>query len=96
MKVKASMVLKEALVRHLAGAQNCTYICCAIQDVETDLRYEHKVKELTSNALQLFKTFRPKTVAVESQDMQPWWPKGDPVRVDTLNKTIEMAVKRND
>jgi hypothetical protein len=93
MKVKSSLVLSEALVLIENGAQ--TFVCAAIQDVETTMRWAEK-EDIKSKALSLWMTFKPERVLEQYKTLQQWWEKGDPERVETLKLAIAAAKKRND
>ena len=92
-KVKASEVLTEALARILDKRQ--FFACAAIQDVETDIRYEKK-DEVKSNAAKIFSQFKPKQVRDDMKIFSEWWPKGDERRIDALKMAIEVAKKAKD
>lgn len=94
MKVKSSLILTQALALIENGSQS--FVCAAIQDVETQIRWDNKVNNVISKATQLWMTFKPKHVADNLKDIQQWWPKGDPIRVETLKLAIEKAKKNND
>lgn len=92
-KVRSSAVLAEALVRIKDGRQR--YACAAIQDVETDLRYEHK-EDVKSNATKTWMRFKPDHVSESLKSLQEWWPVGSQIRIETLEKAIAAALKAND
>lgn len=93
MKVKASLVLTEALT--LIENKEHSYACAAIQDVETAMRWEQK-QDIQSKAMSIWMTFKPKHVREDYKSLQEWWPKGDPQRIETLKLAIAAAKKRND
>ncbi len=92
MKVKAVVILEEALKLIISGEQK--FVCSAIQDVETTMRWELR-QEITSNALAIFYTFKPKEVRKDVQMYSEWWPKGDERRIEALTKAIALAKKQN-
>lgn len=94
MKVKSSLVLQGALARILDG--RCNYACAAIQDCETDLRYENNGENIVSKATQIFNTFKPKSVPELNKGIQEWWPKGSEERVVALKLAIDVAVAKGD
>lgn len=94
MKVKASVILTKALELLENGAQ--TYVCAAIIDVETTMRWEADVNNIISKATQIWMTFKPKHIGDSNKSIQQWWPNGDPERIATLKLAIEVAKKRND
>lgn len=93
MKVKSSIILSAALVLIESGEQR--YVCAAIQDVETTMRWEKK-QDIQSKAMAVFLTFKPEKIRSDIQTLQEWWPKGDPRRVEALKSAIDLAKKRND
>lgn len=90
-KRKSSEVLDDALKLHESGVERFTYICACIQDVELDVPPKQK-----SQAMQRFYRFKPKGIMDAMKATQPWWPKGDVARIETLKKCIEQAKKEND
>lgn len=93
MKVKSSVILAEALRLIESGQQH--YVCAAIQDVETQMRWDSG-KEISSKAMDVFMTFKPKRIIEGIKRIQEWWPKGDPERLIALKQAIEKAKKQND
>lgn len=94
MKVKSSAVLRQVKSEILRGQHD--FICCAIISVETDMRIDSKVNDVTSNAQGIVNTFKPKIIRENMKMSQPWWDKGSPDRMEALDKAILLAVKRND
>ncbi len=92
MKIKAVIILEEALKLIESGEQK--FVCAAIQDVETTMRWECG-HEITSNALSVFTTFKPKEVRKDVQIYSEWWPKGDIRRIEALKSAIILAKKQN-
>lgn len=90
-KRKSSEVLEDALKLHASGVDRFTYICACIQEVELEVHPKQK-----SQAMQRFYRFKPKAIQDGMKQTQPWWPKGDPARVETLRACIDQAVKEND
>lgn len=93
MKVKSSIILTEALRLIETGAQH--YACAAIQDAETQMRWDTK-KEIVSKATEVFMTFKPKRIGESNKRIQEWWPRKDPERIEVLKQAIEKARKQND
>jgi hypothetical protein len=94
MKVKSSEILTKALALIESGEQS--FVCAAIQDVETQIRWDTGVANVISKALQVWMTFKPKRVSENLKNLQEWWPKGDPERIETLKLAIAKALKGND
>lgn len=94
MKVKSSVVLTKALVLIESGEQ--TYVCAAIQDVETQIRWDNDVANVISKAMQVWMTFKPKNISESRKNLQEWWPKNDPARIETLKSAIVKAKQGND
>lgn len=94
MKVKSSEILTKALALIESGEQN--FACAAIQDVETQIRWDSNVNNVFSKAMQVWMTFKPKRVSETLKNLQEWWPKGDPERIETLKLAIAKARKAND
>ena len=94
MKVKSSVILAKALELIQSGEQR--YVCAAIQDVETQMRWDEGVPNIISKASKIWMTFKPPHVSDNLKNLQQWWDKGDPKRVETLTKAIETAKKAND
>ena len=93
MKLKASLVLEDALLLIETGKQQ--YACAAIQDVETSVRLDLG-EEVSSNAMQIFSKFMPARVKPQIKLYSPWWDKGSSERIEALKKAIETAKKRGD
>ena len=94
MKVKSSEILTKALKLIENGEQK--FVCAAIQDVETQIRWDAGVNNVISKAMQVWMTFKPKHVSENLKNLSEWWPKGDPIRVETLKLAIDKAKKGND
>lgn len=92
-KVKASEVLSKAL--ELIKSKEQTFVCAAIQDVETQIRWDRK-EDVKSNAMKIWWRFKPDKVSDNLKNLQQWWDKGDPLRIETLEKAIAVAKKAND
>ena len=92
--MKSSTVLEDALKRIEDGSQS--YVCAAIQDVETDMRYANNGKDVKTRATQIWMRFKPAIVEEAMKLTQAWWPKKDPQRIIALNKAIAQAKKAND
>ena len=93
MKVKSSVVLAEALSRIETKVQS--FACAAIQDVETDMRFQHN-ENVSSKAAMFFSKYKPKIIDENMKATQPWWPKGDQGRIDALNNAIKDALMKKD
>lgn len=93
-KLKASFVLEEALNLILNKSQS--FACAAIQDVETQVRWDNNGDEVKSNAAKIFAQFKPKDKRDDMKLFGEWWPKDDERRIDALKQAIEIAKKRND
>ena len=93
MKVKSSVILTEALRLIETGQQQ--YACAAILDAETQMRWDTK-KEISSKAMDIFLTFKPKRIGESNKRIQEWWPRGDSERLTALQAAIEKAKKQND
>jgi len=94
LKVKSSEILTKALQLIESGEQK--FVCAAIQDAETQIRWDTGANNVISKAMQVWMTFRPKHVSENLKNLAEWWPKGDHVRIDTLKLAIEKAKKGND
>lgn len=94
MKVKSSVILTQALALIESGQQS--FVCAAIQDVETQIRRDNDGANVISKATAVWMTFKPKRVSENLKNLQEWWPKGDPERIETLKAAIEKAKKGND
>lgn len=93
-KLKSSLVLNAALDNILNGSQS--FVCAAIQDVETTVRLDKK-DEVKSNALKYFSKYRPKHVREDLKTFGEWWPKTDKQsRIAALRAAIDEAVANND
>ena len=92
-KAKASVILALALTEIKEGRQQ--FVCAAIQDVETQMRWDNK-EDVKSNANKIWMRFKPEEVHDNLRNLQQWWPKGDPIRIETLEKAIAVAKKAND
>lgn len=93
MKVKASVVLTAALDLILTGKQ--TFACAAIQDVETQMRWDADGENIVSKAQSIFNTFKPDRIKTNISIVE-WWPKGAPERIAALESAIKLAKQRND
>ena len=93
MKVKSSLVLQKALELILKGEQS--FACAAIQDVETQMRWDLNGENIVSKAQKTFDQFKPKRIVSNAAIME-WWPKGSPERVAALEEAIKVARKGND
>ena len=94
LKLKASDVLSRALNLIQTGQQR--YACCAIQDVETQVRWDTGEQNVSSKAMNVFSTFMQTTVKPEYKSLGEWWPVGSPDRLAALEKAILLAIKRGD
>lgn len=92
-KLKSSYVLQKALA--LVESKEQRYACAAIQDVETQERWDAG-EDVKSNALKIFQQFKPASVLDSRKNIQEWWPVGDPARIEAMTKAIERAKKQND
>jgi hypothetical protein len=93
MKIKSSIVLQKALDLIQNGEQN--FACAAIQDVETQMRWDANGENVTSKAQKVFNGFMPDAI-VRNASIMEWWPKGAPERVTALQEAIKAAKKAND
>lgn len=93
MKVKSSIILTEALRLIETGARQ--YACAAIQDAETQMRWDTG-KEISSKAMDVFMTFKPKHIGENNKRIQEWWPRGAVERNGALQAAIDKAKKQND
>ena len=93
MKVKSSVVLTEALTRIESNIQS--FACAAIQDVETDMRFQHN-ENVSSKASMFFAKYKPKIIDENMKATQPWWPKGSQERITALRNAIKDALTKND
>jgi hypothetical protein len=93
MKVKSSVVLTKAL--QLIESNQQSFVCAAIQDVETEMRWEAN-ENVVSKAFVIWMQFKPPIIRDDVKHLQQWWPKGDPERIATLQKAIAIAEARND
>lgn len=94
MKVKSSEVLTKALALIESGAQN--FVCAAIQDVETQIRWDSGAPNVISKAMKVWMTFKPERVSENLKNLQEWWPKGNAERIETLKLAIAKALEGND
>jgi hypothetical protein len=94
LKVKSSEVLTKALALIESGEQK--FACAAIQDVETQIRWDTGANNVVSKAMKVWMTFKPSHVSENLKNLQEWWPKGDPQRIETLKLAVAMAKKGND
>lgn len=94
MKVKSSVILEECLRLIETGEQ--IFVCAAIQDVETQIRWDNNGENVSSKAMKVFEAFRPKTVPEVIKLYGEWWPKKSPDRIVALKAAIEVAKKQND
>ena len=92
-KVKSSVILTEALALLESGEQS--FICAAIQEVETSRRWASG-QEISSKAMSILLTFKPEKIQPEMKLYAQWWAKGDPTRIETLKLAIAKAKKQND
>lgn len=93
MKVKSSVVLTQALALIQSGEQ--AFACAAIQDVETQMRWDLNGENIVSKAQKTFNQFKPARITSNASIME-WWPKGSPERLVALQQAIEAAKKAND
>lgn len=94
MKVKSSVILTAALALIETGEQ--TYACAAIQDVETQMRWDLNGENIVSKAQNIFNRFKPKSIPERDASIQQWWPKGAPERLQALQDAIKAAIKAQD
>jgi len=95
MKVKSSLVLTQALALIQSGEQ--AFACAAIQDVETQMRWDANGENIVSKAQKVFNGFKPERLAKNpNASIMEWWPKGAPERVTALQEAIQVARKAND
>lgn len=95
MKVKSSEVLAKALLLIENGQQQ--FACAAIQDVETQMRWDLNGENIVSKAQKIFNEFKPKKMQTNpNASIMEWWPKGDIARVEALKLAIDRAKKGND
>ena len=94
MKVKSSVVLQAALALIESGEQS--YACAAIQDVETQMRWDAGGENVISKAQKVFNGFKPEEILPRDASIQPWWPKAAPERVTALLGAIKAAIKAQD
>lgn len=92
-KLKSSYVLGKALQLIKNGSHK--YVCAAIQDVETQERWD-RGEDVKSNALKVFHQFKPSGILDSRKNIQEWWPVSDPARVDALQKALDKAIKQGD
>lgn len=94
MKVKSSEVLAKALALIEGGEQQ--YVCAAILDVETQIRWDNNGENVISKASKVWMTFKPENISESRKNLQEWWIKGDPARIDTLKLAIIKSLAMND
>lgn len=93
MKVESSFVLRAALAKIQSGEQS--FVCAAILDVETQMRWDNAGENVVSKAQSIFNTQKPDYIK-SNASIREWWPKGAPERIAALEKAIALAKQRND
>ena len=94
MKIKSSLILGEALKLVESGQQK--YACAAIQDVETQIRWDNNVQNVVSKATDIFMKFKPSIIPDNMKLTQGWWPIGSEDRIIALKEAIKIAKQKND
>lgn len=93
MKVKSSLVLAMAIQKIQSGETQ--YGCAAITFSMNDLQDQHG-SFAVNKAQMWYERFMPKWVNKDMKGIQRWWPLGDPLRLEALEKARQLALKAND